>query len=111
MLAIIIHSDSSCPKVDVAADLAVADVGQMTRFGIFADRRTFDFDKVSNMDIFGEARILDEYGAYGPTVTPSATVLSSIIELVITAPAQFHCPQYRFHWLKTVSAPIFCVPF
>ena len=52
VLAIIIHCDGSCTKVDVAADFTVANVGQMTSFGIFANRRTFDFDKVSNMDIF-----------------------------------------------------------
>ena len=86
-LAIIIHCDGSCTKVDVATNLAVANVSQMTSFGIFANRRTFDFDKVSNMDIFGEARTLDEYEQMVPTVTPSATVLSSIIELVMTAPA------------------------
>ena len=48
--------NNSCTKIDVAANFTVANVSQMTSFGIFANRRTFDFDKVSNMDIFGEAR-------------------------------------------------------
>ena len=44
--AVVVGNNRTCAEVGFAADLGVADVGEVVGFGAFADGGVFDFDEL-----------------------------------------------------------------
>ena len=52
--SVIVASNGSCPDIGIAANLSIADIGQVLSFCVFAYCRFLDFDKISDLSAWSE---------------------------------------------------------